>query len=58
MELPERILAIIDTKNEIDSLQLSQDFSEDHQKMVGAIKSLESLGDVIQSEQKSLKKWP
>ena len=58
MELPEKILEYISSRNQpVESLNLADQFDEDHQKVVGAIKSLESLGDVIRTEQKSVKRW-
>ena len=57
MELPEKILAVLSESKSFDSLQLAQKFNEDHQKIVGAIKSLESLGDVVKAETKSVKKF-
>ena len=51
MELPEKILVLMSDSNEtVGSDKLAVKFEEDHQKVVGAIKSLESLGDVIKTE--------
>ena len=59
MELPEKILKAIDECKEatLDSLSLADKFGIDHQKIVGGIKSLESLGQVIQSESYVIRKW-
>jgi phenylalanyl-tRNA synthetase alpha chain len=57
MELPEKILAVLADVKSIDTLQLAQNFNEDHQKIIGAVKSLESLGDVVKTETKSIKKF-
>ena len=57
MDLPEKILAVLAEVKVIDSLQLALKFNVDHQRIVGAVKSLEGLGDVIRSETKSLKKF-
>lgn len=58
MELPERILDYLSTaKQPVESEQLAKEFDEDHQKVVGAIKSLESLGNLIQTEIKTIKQW-
>ena len=58
MELPEKILAVMsNTDTPVESLNLAQEFNEDHQKVVGAIKSLECLGDLIQAEIKPQKQW-
>lgn len=51
MELTEEILKAIDNSgNPLDSIALASKLNVDHQKLVGAIKSLESLGDVIKTE--------
>ena len=58
MELPEKILAVMsNTDTPVESLNLAQEFNEDHQKIVGAIKSLECLGEIIQAEIKPQKQW-
>ena len=60
MELPEKILQSLDSnksKSEIDSLWLADQFGTDHQKIVGGIKSLESLGEIIKSESYVKRKW-
>ena len=44
--LPERILEAVASKGQVDSCQYACNFNIDHQSVVGAIKSLESLGDV------------
>ncbi len=48
-ELAERLLLLIADKNEIESLAASKELNVDHEKIVGAIKSLHSLGDVSYS---------
>ena len=58
MELPERILNFLsDAREPAESEQLSKLFNEDHQKVVGAIKSLESLGNLIHTEIQTVKQW-
>ncbi|CAG7834964.1 unnamed protein product [Allacma fusca] len=55
--LTERILAYLEAleaSGSVSSLKLAQEFKEDHQKVIGAIKSLQSLGSVIQTEQDSI----
>lgn len=47
--LPEKILQYLDSKGKGDSLQLAAEWKEDIQKIVGAIKSLESIGNVRNS---------
>lgn len=46
-ELGEEILKIVDAKGEVDTLDLSSLLKQDHQKIIGAVKSLQSLGDLI-----------
>ena len=59
MELPERILQVLDTSKDstLESLSLTESLKVDHQKIVGGIKSLEALGEVINSEPYIIKKW-
>lgn len=45
-DLSQVVLTEVDKQGEIDTLKLSQSIKEDHQKIVGAVKSLQSLGDV------------
>ena len=58
MELTEKILHFLSENNQpVESESLAKHFNEDHQKIVGAIKSLESLGNLIQTEMKTVKQW-
>ncbi len=57
MDLPERILAHLEKNGSMQSLALSAKWDVDHQKMVGAIKSLESLGDVVNTTLSNITKW-
>jgi len=58
MDLAEKILHLLDAgRGDLDSLALSTELEEDHQKLVGAVKSLEALGDVIKTEQTTSKLW-
>ncbi|XP_066449726.1 phenylalanine--tRNA ligase alpha subunit isoform X2 [Eleutherodactylus coqui] len=41
----------------LDSLELAGALGVDHQQVVGAVKSLQSLGEIIEAEQRSSKKW-
>ncbi|KAI3360174.1 hypothetical protein L3Q82_014496 [Scortum barcoo] len=41
----------------VDSLQVSSGLGVDHQLIVGAVKSLQALGDVISAELRSSKHW-
>ena len=58
MELPEKILSFMSNRNQaVESEQLAKELNEDHQKVVGAIKSLESLDDLIRTEIIAVKQW-
>jgi len=58
VELPEKVLSYLNhTGGLVDSLQLSKELEEDHQRIVGAIKSLNSIGGLIDVEQKTSTKW-
>lgn len=57
-ELAERILqALHDGNGEADSRKLASIWQVDHQKIVGAIKSLEAAGGLINAEQVSENQW-
>ncbi|XP_053596439.1 phenylalanine--tRNA ligase alpha subunit isoform X2 [Microplitis demolitor] len=56
-ELAENILLQLEKNGEVNSLDLVNVFNEDHQKIIGAIKSLQTLDNVIEVEQISHKKW-
>ena len=45
-DLAELILRTLGERGSVDSYQLSQEIGKDHQLLVGAIKSLQSVGDV------------
>ena len=45
-ELPELILKTLESQGRLNSYELAQKFAKDHQLIVGAIKSLQSLGNV------------
>ena len=45
-ELGERLLQLIAERDQIDTLDVAKEINIDHQKIVGAVKSLQSLGDV------------
>ncbi len=45
------------TVGEVDSLAVSREWSVDHQRVVGAIKSLECLDDVVRAEIQSGSSW-
>ncbi|KAG1701704.1 Phenylalanine--tRNA ligase alpha subunit A [Nymphon striatum] len=50
-DINELILKYIEEKGAVNSLNLASYLGIDHQKVVGAIKSLQSLGEVIDAEQ-------
>jgi len=56
-DLAEQVLQMLGQEETVDSLLLSSQLNLDHQKIVGAIKSIQSLGDglMIEAELKSKK---
>lgn len=56
-DLPEKILKYLDTNPPVDTLELAKIFDEDHQKIVGGMKSIEMLGDYLTVEPLSQKMW-
>ncbi|CAG0897616.1 unnamed protein product [Darwinula stevensoni] len=56
-DLSEHLLHYLDEHESFNSLNLAEELGEDHQRIVGAIKSLQSLGNVIEAEQESGKQW-
>jgi hypothetical protein len=42
----EKVLKYLEENGTVDSLKLSQQWNEDHQKIVGTVKSLLCLGEV------------
>ncbi|XP_033214158.1 phenylalanine--tRNA ligase alpha subunit [Belonocnema kinseyi] len=56
-ELSEKILEYLSKCDEIDSLDLAKIFQEDHQKVIGAIKSLQAIGNLINANQVNTKRW-
>ncbi|CAC5377561.1 FARSA [Mytilus coruscus] len=55
--MAEVVLQHVDKKGHINSLELATELKEDHQKIVGAIKSLQSFGELIKAEQIVNKRW-
>lgn len=55
MELNERILKYLEGRDKVDTLTLASEYNEDHQKIVGAVKSLEALEMVVSEPVKSTK---
>ncbi|XP_029156607.1 phenylalanine--tRNA ligase alpha subunit-like isoform X2 [Nylanderia fulva] len=56
-QLTDRILEYLDSYDDTDSLDLAEKFQEDHQKIIGAIKSLETMDNLIIVKPISKKKW-
>lgn len=56
-QLQEQVLAYLETKEKVDTLDLASHFKVDHQKIVGAVKSIEAHGNLISSEITSRKSW-
>jgi len=56
-DLPSAVLLELAKVGETTSVNLAQTFNLDVQRIVGAIKSLEALGDVISTEIYQVKKW-
>ena len=56
-DLPEKILLEIEKHGSVKSSDLSRLFNTDHQKIVGAIKSLECLDDMIKADMETVKRW-
>ena len=48
-ELGDVILQVLDKKGQLDSYSFSKETDRDHQSVVGAIKSLQSVGNVSRS---------
>lgn len=49
-DLTERILQHLETVDKVDTLELATQFSVDHQKVVGALKSIQAHGDLVIAE--------
>ncbi|XP_031832231.1 phenylalanine--tRNA ligase alpha subunit isoform X2 [Nomia melanderi] len=56
-QLNDQILDYLEQHGEVNSLVLADIFKENHQKIIGAIKSLEAIGDLITTKQVSERKW-
>lgn len=57
VELTEQILKYVDENVQVDTLDLVPVFGVDHQKIVGALKSIEANGELLNTEQTSHKSW-
>jgi phenylalanyl-tRNA synthetase alpha chain len=56
-DLSEKVLEYLDQHGRIDTSDLAEFMQEDHQKVVGVVKSLQAIGDLITVEQRVHKKW-
>lgn len=45
-QIQRSVLEIVEKHNGIDTLEIAKLLDQDHQKIVGAVKSIQSLGDV------------
>lgn len=57
IELTDQILNYIDQHGKADTYELVSEFNQDHQKIVGAVKSIEAHGEILNSETTSRKIW-
>lgn len=58
LELTEQLLKYVDENGAVDTLSLVAIFGVDHQKIVGALKSIESHGEhILNVEQATHKTW-
>lgn len=56
-ELTERILQHVEKVGSVNTLELVSILNEEHQKIIGALKSIEATGDLVRSEPTSAKSW-
>jgi phenylalanyl-tRNA synthetase alpha chain len=57
LALPEAILKVVNDREKLDTWEYSLETNTEHQTIVGAIKSLESLGDVVKTEPRQFTTW-
>ncbi|XP_064087639.1 phenylalanine--tRNA ligase alpha subunit-like isoform X2 [Macrobrachium nipponense] len=57
MDIQKEILSCIDAKGTLSSVDIAKLVNVPHQKVVGAIKSIESLGNIINVKQETQKSW-
>lgn len=57
MDLTEQLLKFIEDHGKVDTLDLVPIFNVDHQKIVGALKSIQATGDLVAAEQAQRKTW-
>jgi len=56
-DLPEKILLYLDRHGTSSSPDLAEHFGEDHQRVVGAVKSLECLDELVTASLQTVKRW-
>ncbi|XP_055679874.1 phenylalanine--tRNA ligase alpha subunit [Lutzomyia longipalpis] len=56
-ELTEQLLKYLEHHDQVDTLDLVPVFNEEHQKIIGALKSIEASGNIISSVATSRKTW-
>lgn len=49
-ELTEKILLYLNKVDDVNTLDLAKDLGVDHQKIVGALKSIQAHGDLITAD--------
>lgn len=57
LELTEQILKYVDENGQVDTLDLAKIFDVEHQKIIGALKSIEANGELLQTEPTARKTW-
>jgi len=57
VDLTEQLLKFIEEHGKVDTLDLVAVFNVDHQKIVGALKSIQATGDLVTADQTSRKTW-
>lgn len=57
LELTEQILKYVDENGQVDTLDLAKIFDVEHQKIIGALKSIEANGELLQTEPTAKKTW-
>lgn len=57
LELTEQILKYVDEHGQVDTIDLVGVFKEDHQKIVGALKSIQANGELVSVDNATHKSW-
>ena len=56
-DLPEKILLYLDRHGTASSPDMAKHFGEDHQRVVGAVKSLECLDELVTASLQTVKRY-